>query len=215
MNIPSLHGLIPEPDLLLAEAILDKYNSRLHCPQCNTKYSQDGTVFRRDQGGKRGKLYYRKYRCKGKGHTSTGNSFCSANIGVKEFIQVAEQDLGSAIIAQLRVTLNIPVLSPAAAPPRARRYRRQITNDTPVQLPLTPPRKRTADGFTTGYSPTSKRTDQRNSPVEYRQNDSNVDELLSRLKFAESQVQSYKQQAEEKQNKLDDLIRILLSSACL
>ena len=51
--------------------------------------------------------------------------------------------------------------------------------------------------------------DQRNSPVKYQGKNSNVDELLRRLKFAEAEVQSYKQQAEEKQNKLDDLIRIL------
>ena len=115
--------------------------------------------------------------------------------------------MGSAIIAQLRVTLNIPVLSPVAAPPRTRHYRRRITDNTPIQ---TPTLKRTSDGLTTGYSPASKRMDQRNSPVKYQGKNSNVDELLRRLKFAEAEVQSYKQQAEEKQNKLDDLIRILL-----
>lgn len=114
--------------------------------------------------------------------------------------------MGSAIIAQLRVILNIPVLSPVAAPPRTRHYCRRITDNTPIQ---TPTLKRTSDGLTTGYSPASKRMDQRNSPVKYQGKNSNVDELLRRLKFAEAEVQSYKQQAEEKQNKLDDLIRIL------
>lgn len=158
--------LVQERDLKLAEVILDRYNSRLHCPKCQSKYTPDKTTFTRDQAGRKGEHFYRKYRCKGKQKQA-----CNANLGVQELIHIARKDLGEATIASLRVELAIPVTTP---PAKHRRHGFQINplrivpiqNATPLPLLNTPVSKRQRDSTVhTNLTPEAKRINTTQSPI--------------------------------------------------
>jgi hypothetical protein len=157
--------LVQERDLIVAEAILNRYNKDLHCPQCQTKYTSDMTTFTRDQAGRKGDMFYRKYRCKGK-----QKQRCNANLSVQELIRVAMKDLGPATVAGLRAELGIPETPKSPKPPRRRFQVVPLSvippqPPTPVAVLQTPVGKRRRDStIHTHLTPEAKRVNSMQSP---------------------------------------------------
>ena len=191
---------VPEKDLFLAEAILDRYNTRLHCPACNKKWTTDGTTFRRDSGGRRGSLFYRKFPCKGK------DIGCNANHPVSEFMSIALKDLGPATIASMRVELNLPD-EPTLPPPVRKPYQGldKSFNSTPiVQVPRTPEqsRKRHMANSPTRQTPDSKR---RNMSAQ-KSASSEVNQLQIQLFMAQERLSILEAELRSKQKIIDRLM---------
>jgi hypothetical protein len=205
-----LSGLVPERDLLLAEEILDRFNHRLHCPSCNIKYTEDLTVFRRDQAGRRGSLFYRKYRCKGKGNR-VSNTQCHASYGVKQFIKIATDDLGPTKIASLRVELDLPLYPPSPLPIRAPHKRRQASISPTVQVPRTPEKEKNKHSivyFVTGYSPAYKRVNCQNVSSYPDMDTTSDSDLVHRLELTEKRLQFFEEESKKKQKTIDELLSI-------
>jgi hypothetical protein len=122
--------IIPNKNEKLTHYILDHYNKFLQCESCCTIWTSDGTSFMRDQGGVKNGMYYRQFRCKGK-----GKGQCSMSYTHEDFLSLATRQLGSARIEAIKEECGFT---------------------TPNNHPL-PPLKRVHDGASTGYTPQSKK----------------------------------------------------------
>jgi len=197
---------VPEKDLTLAEAILDRYNARLHCSACNKKWTSDGTTFRRDCGGRRGALFYRKFRCKGK------DIGCNANHPVSEFMAIALKDLGPAIIADMRLELNLPEPSTQSLPiTKPCHGKDKPFKSTPiVQVPQTPEqsKKRPAINSPTGLTPDSKRQTKMKTVTSMPTTTLSVAELQLQLFLAQEKLAIMETELKSKQKTIDYLISI-------
>jgi len=197
---------VPEKDLLLAETILDRYNTKLHCSACHKKWTNDGTTFRRDSGGRRGSLFYRKFRCKGK------DLGCNANHPVAEFMAIALKDLGPAIIADLRSELNIPD-GPQPLLPIRKFHPRTQESPSVLQVPSTPEssKKRSNINSPTGFTPDSKRqTHNVRTSINVRSPTviASLGELQIQLFIAEEKVRLLEVEVKSKQKIIDRLIKL-------
>src|ERR1700738_3670880 len=126
--------IIPNKYEKLTYYILDNYNADLRCEGCNTVWTQDGTAFMRDQAGSRDNLYYRHFRCKGK-----GKGKCSQSYSHEDFLTLAIRQLGTQCIERVKIESG---------------YSAIMTTDSGE----TPVLKRSHDGVPSGFTPTHKRT---------------------------------------------------------
>jgi hypothetical protein len=158
------------------------------------KYHANGLTFSRDQGAKKGDLYYRRYRCKGK-----QSKQCDAQLGVDAFIQHATSCIGKVAVAAARIICNIPDGPRAPPPPRKPKGRRHnfsqstsISNTSsgpspsdfnPSIRPTTPlhPQKRSHDIGSTGVTPRTKRTDIKRTPIKYSTEIEHLRQEIKRL----------------------------------
>jgi hypothetical protein len=122
--------IIPNKIEKLTYYILDHYNKFLKCESCSTTWASDGTAFMRDQGGVKDGMYYRQFRCKGK-----GKGQCSMSYTHEDFLSLATRQLGSARIEAIKEECGFT-----------------ISDNQPL-----PPLKRVHDGGSTGYTPQSKK----------------------------------------------------------
>jgi hypothetical protein len=122
--------LIPNKYQVLTHYILDHYNKRLQCESCQTTWTSDGTAFMRDQGGSKDGMYYRQFRCKGK-----GKGKCSMAYTHEDFLALATRQLGTMQIEAIKHECGFSL---------------SVTTDTPLN-------KRGHDGASTGYTPQTKR----------------------------------------------------------
>jgi hypothetical protein len=212
--------IVQEPELQLAELILNHHNKQLSCPACQTRHSSDG-AFNRDQAGVGpDKKTYRKYRCKGK-----SKGLCSANLSVKAFVEQATSILTLPVVNQLRLELGLPIpvatsQHPTTAVPSAR-----PTTPTPtiVQVAATPSQsgKRSNDySVRTGYTPTAKRIYQAQSPAKSIVSDSqketssqwpsdgqSMSELFSRLSATEARLNMLEEKCAQQQLVIEHLLK--------
>lgn len=91
-------------------------------------WTVDGTAFMRDQAGSRDGMYYRQFRCKGK-----GKGKCSQSYTHEDFLALAIRQLGTERIDRIKGRCGFTLPNPTPAP------------------------KRPHDGQATGYTPASKR----------------------------------------------------------
>ena len=122
--------IIPNKIEKLTYYILDHYNKFLQCESCCTTWTSDGTAFTRDQGGVKDGMYYRQFRCKGK-----GKGHCSMSYTHEDFLSLATRQLGSARIEEIKEECGF----------------------TTSENQTRPTLKRMHDGGSTGYTPQSKK----------------------------------------------------------
>jgi hypothetical protein len=121
--------IIPNKYEKLTYFILDNYNSLLECENCKKCWTQDGSAFMRDQAGSRNNMYYRHFRCKGK-----GKGTCSQSHSHEDFLALAIRQLAPDLIEQAKIQSG---------------YSATLTSTVP---------KRVYDGTHSGLTPTYKRT---------------------------------------------------------
>ena len=132
--------IIPNKLERLTYCILDNYNTELECEGCHINWSSDGSAFMRDQAGAREGMYYRQFRCKGKGK---GN--CTTSYTHEDFLALATRQLGQNRINEIKseCAFTFSPVKPSSG-------------------------KRMHDGTSTGLTPMHKRvvsrTTLRNSP---------------------------------------------------
>lgn len=130
--------IIPNKFEKLTYYILDHYNKQLHCESCNTIWSSDGTAFMRDQGGSKDGMYYRQFRCKGK-----GKGKCSMSYTHEDFLALATRQLGTTQLQAIKVSSGF------------------IHTPQPLS-----PDKRSHDGSRTGFTPKAKRVFTRSTRIQ-------------------------------------------------
>jgi hypothetical protein len=121
--------IIPNKYEKLTYYILDNYNTRLQCENCKKCWTRDGSAFMRDQAGSKDNMYYRHFRCKGK-----GKGMCSQSHSHEDFLALAIRQLAPDLIEQAKIQSG---------------YSATLTSTVP---------KRVYDGTHSGLTPTYKRT---------------------------------------------------------
>ena len=119
--------IIPNKLETLTYFILDNYNTRLKCEGCRKTWTPDGSAFMRDQGGSKGGMYYRQFRCKGK-----GKGQCTTAYGHEDFLDLATRQLGQNAMDEIKRLCGMD-FSEEGQVKRAHE---------PVSTGFTPPRKR-------------------------------------------------------------------------
>src|SRR5947207_4699671 len=89
--------IIPNTLEPLTYFILDNYNTKLKCEGCRKTWTSDGTAFMRDQAGCKGGMYYRQFRCKGK-----GKGMCTAGYSHEDFLALATRQLGQNTLDEIK-----------------------------------------------------------------------------------------------------------------
>ena len=116
--------IIPNKLEPLTYFILDNYNTRLQCEGCHKTWTSDGTAFMRDQGGSKGGMYYRQFRCKGK-----GRGLCTTSYSHEDFLALATRQLGQNKIKEIKQVCGLDDETS-----------KRVRDASPTGL--TPPRKR-------------------------------------------------------------------------
>ena len=104
--------IIPNKLSKLTYYLFDNYNDQLECETCRHCWSKDGTAFSKDQAGTKDGMYYRYFRCKGK-----GKGKCSALYSHEDFLALATRQLGSFRMEQIRKRFD-PLNSNQSKPKR-------------------------------------------------------------------------------------------------
>jgi hypothetical protein len=90
--------IIPNKLERLTYHILDNYNTELECEGCRTNWTSDGSAFMRDQAGAKDGMYYRQFRCKGK-----GKGKCTTSYTHEDFLALALRQLGQRRIDEIKL----------------------------------------------------------------------------------------------------------------
>lgn len=120
--------IIPNKLETLTYYILDHYNTELECEGCRTNWTSDGSAFMRDQAGARDGLYYRQFRCKGK-----GKGKCTTSYSHEDFLALATRQLGQHRIEKIKSECGFI---------------------SPIEISIS---KRRHDSSSTGFTPSRKR----------------------------------------------------------
>ena len=94
--------IIPNKLSKITYYLLDNYNDQLKCETCRHCWSKDGTAFSKDQAGTKDGMYYRYFRCKGK-----GKGKCSTLYSHEDFLALATRQLGSFRMEQIRKRVDL------------------------------------------------------------------------------------------------------------